>query len=130
MSRARSASEVPEPDRIEGRTIARRYLEDLLTSCQEKRGTILVAVADVHTIIGFVCLWLEHEHETYLSTLTDYAYISDLVVRAPLWTTGNRPSTPGTRRNLCTSTARALAPGECSCREYCCPTQLSAGWVP
>lgn len=72
-----------EPDRIEGRTISRRYVEDLLTSCQEKRGTILVAVADVHTIIGFVCLWLEHEHETYLSTLTDYAYISDLVARAP-----------------------------------------------
>ena len=26
-----------EPDRVEGRTIARRYLEELLTSCQEKQ---------------------------------------------------------------------------------------------
>jgi ribosomal protein S18 acetylase RimI-like enzyme len=72
-----------EPHRVEGRTIARRYLEEVLTSCQEKQGTILVAVADGLTSIGFVCLWLEHEQETYLSTLTDYAYISDIVVRAP-----------------------------------------------
>jgi ribosomal protein S18 acetylase RimI-like enzyme len=72
-----------EPDRVEGCTIARRYLEDLLASCQQKQGIILVAVADVQTIVGFVCLWLEHEPETYLSTLTEYAYISDVVVRAP-----------------------------------------------
>lgn len=31
-------------------------------------------------LVGFVCVRLEHDEEVYLSTLTDYAYISDLVV--------------------------------------------------
>lgn len=71
-----------EADRVEGRTIASRYLADLLTSCREKTGAIFVALHDAHMVAGFVSLWLEHEAETYLSTLVDYAYVSDIVVRA------------------------------------------------
>lgn len=72
-----------ECDRVPGRAIASRYLAELLTTCAEKKGAIFVAVADAEVIAGFACIWLEHEAGTYLSTLVDYAYISDIVVRAP-----------------------------------------------
>ena len=68
-----------EPDRVEGRTIARRYLQELLTTCEQKRGSLFVAEAD-GAVIGFVCAWLEQEPESYLTSLADYAYISDLAV--------------------------------------------------
>jgi len=32
--------------------------------------------------VGFVCVWIEHDPDEYLTTLTDYAYISDIVVLA------------------------------------------------
>lgn len=72
-----------EPNRVPGQAIASRYLAELLTACAEKKGAIFVAVADVEVIAGFVCIWLEHEADMYLTTLVDYAYISDLIVRAP-----------------------------------------------
>jgi GNAT superfamily N-acetyltransferase len=68
-----------EPDRVEGRIIAQRYLQELLTTCEQKRGSIFVAEVD-GAVIGFVCLWLEQEPESYLTSLAGYAYISDLVV--------------------------------------------------
>lgn len=68
-----------EADRVEGQAIAQRYRLDLLRSCEEKTGQLSVA-EDQGVVIGLVCAWLEREPETYLSTLTEYAYISDIVV--------------------------------------------------
>lgn len=70
-----------EPDRVEGPAIARRYLQELLTACEQKRGSLFVAELD-NMVIGFVCVWVEQEPESYLTSLAGYAYISDLVVLA------------------------------------------------
>lgn len=68
-----------EPDRVEGATIARRYLLELLDTCQKQSGQLFVAEIEGQ-IAGFVCAWLEPEPEGYLTSLANYAYISDLVV--------------------------------------------------
>jgi ribosomal protein S18 acetylase RimI-like enzyme len=68
-----------EPDRVEGANIARRYLLDLLETCQKQSGQLLVAEVDGR-VAGFVCVWMEPEPESYLTSLAQYAYISDLVV--------------------------------------------------
>lgn len=54
-----------EADRVEGHTIAARNLSDLVTACQTKRGQLFVAEVE-RQVVGFVCIWLEQEHETYL----------------------------------------------------------------
>ena len=68
-----------EPDRVEGATIARRYLLELLDTCQKQSGQLFVAEVE-RQIAGFVCVWLKREPESYLTSLAPYAYISDLVV--------------------------------------------------
>jgi ribosomal protein S18 acetylase RimI-like enzyme len=68
-----------EPNRVEGTRIVTRNLEELLTIVHQNRGQIFVAEAS-EAVVGFICVRLEHDEEEYLSTLTDYAYISDLVV--------------------------------------------------
>lgn len=70
-----------EPDRVEGKTIAQRNLDYLLTTCQDKTGRLFVAEADGQ-VVGLVCVWLEREPEFFLTNLAGYAYISDLVVLA------------------------------------------------
>ncbi len=68
-----------EPDRVDGVSIVTRNLEDLLTIVRQNRGQIFVA--EVHEeVVRFVCVRLELDNEVYISTLTDDAYISDLVV--------------------------------------------------
>lgn len=71
-----------EPDRVPGSTIAERYLQELLATITSGQGQIFVAIVQ-ENIVGFIAIRQEHEHDTYLSTLTDYAYISDSVVLAP-----------------------------------------------
>jgi ribosomal protein S18 acetylase RimI-like enzyme len=68
-----------EPDRVEGARIVARNREDLLAIIRQNRGQIFVAEVNAE-VVGFVCVCLEHEGGIYLSTLVDYAYISDLVV--------------------------------------------------
>src|SRR5579885_177693 len=68
-----------EDDRVEGAGITRRYLLELLDTCQKQSGQLFVAEIDGR-IAGFVCVWLEREPESYLTSLALYAYISDLVV--------------------------------------------------
>ena len=68
-----------ESDRLPGAGVASAYFAHILQSCDRQSGRIFVA--DLHdTVVGFVCIWLEHDQETLISTLVDYAYISDLVV--------------------------------------------------
>jgi GNAT superfamily N-acetyltransferase len=68
-----------EPDRVEGTNIITRNREDLLDIVRQNRGQIFVAEVKAE-VVGFVCVRLEHEEDEYLSTLTNYAYVSDLVV--------------------------------------------------
>jgi ribosomal protein S18 acetylase RimI-like enzyme len=68
-----------EPDRVEGTRIVARNREDLLAIVRQNRGQIFVAEMNAE-VVGFVCVCLEHEEDVYLSTLVDYAYVSDLVV--------------------------------------------------
>lgn len=68
-----------EPDLVAGITISKRYLQDMLDECQKKTGKIFVA--ETHgQVIGFVSVRREPDWDSYLSNITDHAYISDLVV--------------------------------------------------
>lgn len=71
-----------EDDRVEGATIARRYLLELLDTCRKQSGQLFVAQVEGR-IAGFVCVWLEGEPESYLTDHAPYGYISDLVVLPP-----------------------------------------------
>jgi len=68
-----------EPDRIEGAQMVARNREELVAIVHQNRGQIFVAEVNAE-VVGFVCVRLEHEEGEYLSSLVDYAYISDLVV--------------------------------------------------
>ncbi|HLV98159.1 MAG TPA: GNAT family N-acetyltransferase [Ktedonobacterales bacterium] len=68
-----------EADRVEGATIAQRYLQHLLATCQAKTGSLFVAETD-NQVVGLICVWLEREPDSFLTNLAGYAYISDLVV--------------------------------------------------
>jgi ribosomal protein S18 acetylase RimI-like enzyme len=68
-----------EADRLPGASIASAYFEQIVQSCARQSGRIFVAERD-DTVVGFVCIWLEHDSETLISTMVDYAYVSDLVV--------------------------------------------------
>lgn len=68
-----------EPDRVEGAQMVARNREELLAIVRQNRGQIFVAEANAE-VVGFVGVRLEHEEDEYLSTLVDYAYVSDLVV--------------------------------------------------
>ena len=68
-----------EPDCVEGITIAKRYFHDLLQECQAKMGQIFVMEFQGH-VVGFVSVRMEHDWDSYLSSITNYAYVSDIVV--------------------------------------------------
>lgn len=56
-----------------------RNRKELVAIVRQNRGQIFVAEVAA-SVVGFVCVRLEHEEDEYLSSLVDYAYISDLVV--------------------------------------------------
>jgi ribosomal protein S18 acetylase RimI-like enzyme len=68
-----------EADRLPGTGIASAYFEQIVQSCAQQSRRIFIAERD-DTFVGFVCIWLEHDTETLISTMVDYAYVSDLVV--------------------------------------------------
>ena len=68
-----------EPDRVEGESIVERYFQELLEAHQRRIGKIFVAEVE-EEVVGFINVRLEHESQEYISSLVDYAYISDIVV--------------------------------------------------
>lgn len=68
-----------EPDRVEGAQMVVRHREELLAIVRQNRGQLFVAEVNAE-VVGLVGVRLEHEADEYLSTVVDYAYISDLVV--------------------------------------------------
>ncbi len=70
---------VLEADRVEGERVVERNFQELQEEHNQNTGKIFVAEIE-EEVVGFINIRFEHESQTYLSSLVDYAYISDLVV--------------------------------------------------
>lgn len=70
---------VLEPDRVEGERIVERNFQELQEAHQQNTGRMFVAEGE-EGVVGFINVRFEHESQTYMSSLVDYAYISDIVV--------------------------------------------------
>ncbi len=70
-----------EPDRVEGELVVERNFQELQEAHSENTGRLFVAEVE-GDVVGFINVRFEHESQTYLSSLVDYAYISDIVVLA------------------------------------------------
>lgn len=70
---------VLEADRVEGEQIVERNFQELQEAHQQNTGRMFVAEIE-EEVVGFINVRFEHESQAYLSSLVDYAYISDVVV--------------------------------------------------
>lgn len=70
---------VLEPDRVAGELVFERNFQELQEACHQNTDKMFVAEAE-EGVVGFINIRFEHESQTYLSSLIDYAYISDIVV--------------------------------------------------
>jgi ribosomal protein S18 acetylase RimI-like enzyme len=68
-----------DPFLVEGRSVARRYLEYMFARCAETAGAVFVAEADGRAV-GFVSVWARVKAEMIEEKEYEYAYVSDLVV--------------------------------------------------
>lgn len=71
-----------EPNRREGKGISKQYLRKIIETCIKQDGKIFVAEEN-GDVMGYVCVWIERQPEELISTLTEYAYISDVIVMPP-----------------------------------------------
>lgn len=69
-----------EPNRREGSSICEKYVERILKNCSEQNGKIFVAEDGDGDVVGFCSVWIERKLEELISTVTEYTYISDLVI--------------------------------------------------
>jgi ribosomal protein S18 acetylase RimI-like enzyme len=70
-----------EPSMPEGHSMVEAYLTLMLARCRQWQGKILVAEIDSE-VVGFTCVWGRVPSEEPDDNPADYAYISDLLVRA------------------------------------------------
>lgn len=70
---------VLEADRVEGERVVERYFQELQKAYHHNSGRMFVAEVE-EEVVGFINVQFEHESQIYISTLVDYAYISDIVV--------------------------------------------------
>ncbi|HEV2864044.1 MAG TPA: GNAT family N-acetyltransferase [Pyrinomonadaceae bacterium] len=68
-----------DPLLVEGRFVARRYLEYLFARCAETGGAVFVAEEDGRAV-GFVSVWARVRARLIEEREYEYAYVSDLVV--------------------------------------------------
>jgi ribosomal protein S18 acetylase RimI-like enzyme len=71
-----------EPALPAGTAMADAYLTYILGRCSEYYGKVFVAEVD-RRVVGFVSIWARVPPTEPDEPQTEYAYISDLVVRAP-----------------------------------------------
>lgn len=71
-----------EPALPPGIVMADAYLAYLLERCSEHQGKVFVATVE-RQVVGFVCIWTRVQPTELDEPPTEYAYISDLLVRAP-----------------------------------------------
>ncbi len=70
---------VLEPDRVVGELVCERNFQELQEAHHQNTSKMFVAEVE-EGVVGFINIRFEHESQTYLSSLIDYAYISDIVV--------------------------------------------------
>lgn len=68
-----------EPNRREGTSVSQKYVEGVVKNCKQQNGNIFVAEED-GKVIGFCSVWVEKKPEELISTLAEYAYISDCIL--------------------------------------------------
>jgi ribosomal protein S18 acetylase RimI-like enzyme len=64
----------------EGKVIAKTYVDYILFECEKTNGKVFLA-EDSNSIIGFVCVWANVPTEEVEVMPSEYAYISDIVVK-------------------------------------------------
>ena len=69
------------PELLPGPAMAPKYVDGLLEQVREKEGRLLVYEVD-GALAGFICVQMRRNMDALESTLTAWAYISDLMVRA------------------------------------------------
>jgi ribosomal protein S18 acetylase RimI-like enzyme len=68
-----------EPRRIEGKVVAKKYLQHMFEKCAQTQGKVFVLEA--HDIIaGFVSVWAKVRVNGLVNKESEVAYISDLIV--------------------------------------------------
>lgn len=70
-----------EPRRIEGRLVAKKYLEHMFDKCAQTQGKVFV-LEDGDKIAGFVSVWAKMKVNGLVNEESEVAYISDLIVVA------------------------------------------------
>lgn len=68
-----------EPNRREGIRVSRQYVEGVIKNCTHQSGKIFVAEEE-GKVVGFCSVWIEKKPNELISTLTEYAYISDCIL--------------------------------------------------
>jgi ribosomal protein S18 acetylase RimI-like enzyme len=70
-----------EPRRIEGKAVAKKYLQYMLDKCAQTQGKVFVLEAH-SKIVGFVSVWAKVKVNGLVNNESEVAYISDLIVIA------------------------------------------------
>lgn len=70
-----------EPRRIEGRVVAKKYLQYMFDRCAQTQGKVFVVEAH-DRIVGFVSVWAKVRVNGLVNEESEVAYISDLIVVA------------------------------------------------
>jgi ribosomal protein S18 acetylase RimI-like enzyme len=70
-----------EPRRVEGKLVAKKYLQHMFEKCAQTQGKIFV-LDDNKRIAGFVSVWAKMKVNGLINEESEVAYISDLIVMA------------------------------------------------
>jgi ribosomal protein S18 acetylase RimI-like enzyme len=70
-----------EPRRVEGKAVAKKYLQHIFEKCAQTQGKVFVLEAH-EKIVGFVSVWAKVKVNGLINEESEVAYISDLMVTA------------------------------------------------
>ncbi|HEX8177162.1 MAG TPA: GNAT family N-acetyltransferase [Pyrinomonadaceae bacterium] len=70
-----------EPRRVEGKVVAKKYLQHIFERCAQTQGKVFVLEAH-GKIAGFVSVWAKVKVNGLVNEESEVAYISDLIVVA------------------------------------------------
>src|SRR4051812_46015522 len=70
-----------EPRRVEGKLVAKKYLQHMFEKCAQTQGQVFV-LDDNKRIAGFVSVWTKMKVNGLVNEESEVAYISDLIVVA------------------------------------------------
>ena len=70
-----------EPRRVEGKLVAKKYLQHMFEKCAQTQGKVFV-LDDNKRVAGFVSVWAKMKVNGLVNEEAEVAYISDLIVTA------------------------------------------------